>query len=53
MSRKFEVYAFADYSEQDKANTLVKWFNPNLDDDELRLAGLEGWILGVLSTQAM
>jgi len=34
--------------EQDKANTLIKWFNPNLDDDELRLARLEGWILGVL-----
>lgn len=33
--------------EQDKANTLIQWFNLNLDDDELRLARLEGWILGV------
>ncbi len=34
--------------EQDKANSLIQWFNPNLEDDKLKLAGLEGWILGVL-----
>lgn len=33
---------------QDKANTLIQWFNPNLDDDGLKMARLEGWIMGVL-----
>lgn len=33
---------------QDKANILVPWFHPNLEDDKLKMARLEGWILGVL-----
>ncbi|VVB85801.1 Uncharacterised protein [uncultured archaeon] len=32
---------------QDKANTLIPWLYPNLRDDELKMARLEGWILGV------
>ncbi len=34
--------------EQDTANTLIQWSNPDLEDDKLKIARLEGWIMGVL-----
>ena len=35
-------------SESDDRGILDRYFNPPLIDEERRIAGLEGWILGIL-----